>query len=150
MELTGKDWARFDAKYEKKGVWACWEWTASTDRRGYGQFWLGKPVFAHRVAWVRRYGPIPADLHVCHRCDNPTCVNPNHLFLGTQADNMADKTEKKRHSYGETHGCAKLTEDRVRAIRADDRLLREIAADYGVSQVTVSHIKTRRIWRHVK
>jgi hypothetical protein len=90
---------------------------------------------------------------VCHSCDNPACVNPAHLFVGTAADNSADMARKGRSRnavrLGTDHHLAKLTPDRVRAIRADARQQDLIAADHGVSQVTVSRIKRNLIWRHV-
>lgn len=74
----------------------CWEFTGSKDKKGYGIFSLNKESRAHRVAWMLHFGPIPKGLSVCHSCDNPGCVNPSHLWLGTQADNMRDRDSKKR------------------------------------------------------
>jgi hypothetical protein len=76
----------------------CQLWTASRNRSGYGHlFWKGVPQLAHRAAWMARHGPIPAGLYVCHRCDVRTCINPDHLFLGTQKDNMIDRALKMGH-----------------------------------------------------
>jgi hypothetical protein len=78
----------------------CWEWTRKK-ARGYGRFDVrGWPVYAHRIAWVIAFGVIPDGLYVCHSCDNPPCVNPAHLFLGTAKDNMQDKVRKGRHRWG--------------------------------------------------
>jgi hypothetical protein len=106
---------------------------------------------AHRISWEIHRGPIPPGLHVCHKCDTPSCVNPDHLFLGTAADNMADKCAKGRGNFrrGMTSGRAKLTDADVVAIRADRRLQAEIAEAYGVSNPIISRIKSRKIWAHV-
>ena len=86
---------RFFAKVEKTE--SCWIWTGS-QLRGYGQFWLGgKLHIAHRVSWVLHVGPIPFGLHALHKCDNPSCVNPEHLFLGTAKTNVHDMMDKGRH-----------------------------------------------------
>ncbi len=129
-------------------------WTSPTDENGKRKKWR-----AHRLAWTVLVGPIPEGQYVLHHCDNPPCVNTDHLFLGTHADNMADKVAKGRQARGESlaakrrgaaNGRAKLTEDDVRAIRADTRLLREIAEDYGIVNQQVSMIKSRQKWGHVK
>lgn len=75
----------------------CWEWTGSRHRNGYGQFYYRGPAMAHRVSWELANGPVPDGMLVCHRCDNPPCVRPDHLFLGTQADNLVDMVSKGRH-----------------------------------------------------
>jgi HNH endonuclease len=131
----------------------CIEWIGGRDARGYGQFYYKK---AHRFAWEITYGPIPEGMHVLHRCDNTWCVNPDHLFLGTHADNHADKVRKGRQARGETHGCAKLTEDQVREIRAmaSDGLSKRgtaqrIAEMFGITRIHVYYICSRRSWRHV-
>jgi hypothetical protein len=83
----------------------CWLWERTVDPRGYGRLRRGgKTVFVHRLAWADTYGPIPDDLIICHRCDNPGCANPDHLFIGTHADNVADKVGKGRqYRFGQTH-----------------------------------------------
>jgi hypothetical protein len=108
---------------------------------------------AHRYAWELTYGPIPEGLSVLHRCDVPRCVRPDHLFLGTQADNLADMTAKGRRSAGERSGINTLTEDevrRIRAMREDGAQLRDIAHAFGVTKQTVSRICRWELWRHVK
>jgi hypothetical protein len=95
----------------------CLEWTASRNRKGYGQFRLdGKTERAHRVAWQIAHGPIPDGLHVLHKCDNPPCVAVEHLFLGTDADNAADRDAKGRHlsARGDAHGTHRHPESLVR------------------------------------
>jgi len=102
-------------------------------------------MYAHRFSWELAYGPIPAGMCVCHICDNPSCVRPSHLFLGTQADNMRDMDIKGR---GRDNRKI-LTEAQITAIRKDNRLQREIAADYGVDQSTINKIKRGHTYRRV-
>lgn len=145
--------ARFWIKVDTSGE--CWVWTASTQRRGYGQLEIKyKPVIASRVSWQIHYGDIPDGLFVLHSCDNPPCVRPEHLFLGTAADNARDMDTKQRRvnvpHYGENHGMAKLTENQVSEIRqriAAGEMQKDIAADFKISRATVSAINKRRLWR---
>lgn len=124
-------------------------------KRGYGQIRVGgrtgRTARVHRVAWELANGPIPAGMSVLHRCDVRNCINPEHLFLGTQADNVADMVAKQRdrHPFGADHGRAKLTEQDVRDIRASAGSHQDIADLYGVAQNTVTSIKLRKIWRHL-
>jgi hypothetical protein len=111
------------------------------------------PQLAHRMMWRVTYGDIPPGVHVLHRCDNPSCVNPAHLFLGDAQANVDDKMRKGRHRYGhvtgETHGMAKLTEEQVREILASDVPGKRLAKQYGVSDTTIYDIRKRRIWSHI-
>lgn len=130
----------------------CWLWTAST-RNGYGRLRVGeRKATASRVSYELYIGPIPEQMVVCHRCDNPTCVNPAHLFLGSRADNMDDMIAKGRHiagkARGEENGRAKLSLEQVAAIRQDTRSQSAIAAEYQVGQALISKIKLRKLWRH--
>jgi len=106
---------------------------------------------AHRFSYQHFKGPIPEGMCVCHTCDNPSCVNPDHLFLGTHTDNMRDKMSKGRggHLIGSRHQGSKLTEQQVLAIRADKRRQIDIAAAYGIKQPQVSEIKRRVAWTHI-
>ena len=104
---------------------------------------------AHRLAWMIYHGPLTSKQHVLHKCDNPLCVNPDHLFIGNQRENMADMKAKGRQTKGEAHGQAKLTETQVIAIRTDHRKQAEIASDYNISVPTVSDIKRRYSWKHL-
>ena len=135
----------------------CWMWQRSVQRNGYGQIGAGSKrggmKNTHRVAWEVFNGAIPAKMQVLHRCDRKLCCNPGHLFLGTQADNMRDMDAKGRRVVrvlkGVQHYAARLTEDQVRAIRADTRTQVVIAADYGTNQGMVSAIKRRVKWKSV-
>lgn len=146
---------RFMAKVVKHDN-GCWVWTGGTARKGYGSFTpsTGKHVQAHRFSWELHHGPIPhGDGHhgtcVLHRCDNPPCVNPDHLFLGTIADNIADKVAKDRHTRGETHRNSKYSDDIIRQVRVATGLQREIADRFGMSQSRVSVIRGKKAWAHV-
>lgn len=134
----------------------CWEWRGVKNNKGYG--FIGAParVYAHRLSYEQFVGPIPEGLFVCHHCDNPGCVRPSHLFVGTQKDNMADCSRKGRTTGGSLPGernpFAKLTEGRVHAARqrlASGEMVTSIARDFGVSIGTISHIKNGRSWTHV-
>lgn len=142
---------RFEKKFRRLGEGECWPWTTGLDRDGYGKFRLNdKTVRAHRVAYELANGPIPDGFCVCHKCDFTSCVNPAHLFIGTNAANMADMVAKRRSAAGEANGHAKLTGDDVASIRLDARILKEIAAEYGVSINQVSKIKRHQRWKHIK
>jgi hypothetical protein len=133
----------------------CWVWVGKTLCRGYGQFWInGKQDYAHRISWQLTVGVIEDGLHVLHQCDNPLCVRPDHLSLGTHLDNMRDRDRKGRRSApkGSAHGFAKLNELQVRDIKkrlaAGDRVT-PLARMYGVSPSLVSRIKLGKNWSHV-
>jgi len=139
---------RFWPKVEKTPT--CWLWKG-TKRGGYGLFKedpTRSHVSAHRFAWTMVNGPIPSGLAICHTCDVRACVNPAHMFLGTALDNNRDRKAKGRNAdtRGESNPSAKLTWPQVRAIRADRRIQAEIAADYGISQGTVSAILLNQLW----
>ena len=143
----------------------CVQWTAAKNRKGYGFVGVGgKLRIASRVAWELARGEIPQGMCVLHHCDNPPCVNPDHLFLGTKADNGADMVAKGRQARGDRHGSrlhpesrqrgsghvrAKLTEADVLKILADKRPKRIVAKEYGVSHHSVHLIRHRKTWRHV-
>jgi len=134
----------------------CWVWRGSTNTGGYGALVTrGKFMAAHRASYFTFVSPIPPGLSVLHRCDNPPCINPDHLFLGTQKDNMADMVSKGRRAptAGVFNGRAKLTKEQVCRIRdliADQgMLLREIAKMFEVHVETISRIKHRIYWKDV-
>ncbi len=131
----------------------CWEWTGVLNRKGYGQFTIGsRVILAHRYSYLNAYGNL-GDLCVCHHCDNPKCVNPEHLFLDTRVKNNEDCANKGRVVKGSQVGSAKLTEQDVVAIREKYArggvLQRVLAAEYGVCQQVISKILTRQGWKHV-
>jgi len=149
---------RFLKKLRRDSGSGCWVWTASTRAAGsgfrYGQFsYLGYPEWAHRVAWMLWRGEIPVRLQVCHSCDNTLCVNPNHLFLGTQQDNIDDMMKKGRDAcVGERNRSARLTVKAVHLIRdwhASGRSFRSIAKALGVHRQTIADVVQGRSWRHV-
>ncbi len=133
----------------------CWVWNGGVDTRGYGQLnWNGRTVRAHRVAYELMVGPIPRGtgyhgICVRHSCDNKLCCNPDHLVLGTHADNMNDMKERggrKGIGCGADNGRAKLTIAQVIAIRADRRTLPPIAREYGVSSAQIQRIRAGKQW----
>lgn len=153
QRLTATSPAEWLAAKSAPGAGGCLLWVGCANRYGYGQISVGgKKTLTHRLAWSVINGPIPRGLHILHRCDVPSCINPAHLFLGTNADNMADKVAKGRNITGERHGRAKLTDAAVRAIVARLGALdtcANIARDFGVSRETISDIKTGRTWVHI-
>lgn len=130
----------------------CWIWIRHRHQDGYGLFRVaGKSMKVARYAWELFRGPIPDGLWVLHHCDNPPCCNPEHLFLGTHADNMADMKQKNRghRPQGEASSFSKLVEAEVVAIRLDPRPAPQIAQSYNVAACTVWDIKARRTWKHI-
>jgi hypothetical protein len=129
----------------------CVIWLGHVNNMGYGRLCVnGKMEYVHRAALELNYGEkIPVGLNVLHKCDIPTCINPDHLFLGTHADNVADKVAKNRHPRGETNATAKLTETEVLAIRASLVGVNETARRMGLTPMTISNIRNRKTWKHI-
>lgn len=145
---------RFEKKYQVVSESGCWLWTGMTTTEGYGRMRvLGKLRLAHRISFELHKGESAEGLCVCHRCDVPGCVNPDHLWLGTIAENTSDMARKGRW-HGEKgnrrNGRAILTENDVRAIRRDDRTVKAIAEEYGVAPTTVIYARSGVTWGHVK
>ncbi len=148
---------RFPSYLSPTNANGCILWSGGKDPDGYGKTGTGGgkvSLYAHRVAWELVHGPIPDGLRVLHRCDNPPCVNVEHLFLGTDADNVADRTSKNRQACGERSGMARLKETQVREIRilyanggwSHDSL----ANTYHVCYGTIWNILNNKTWKHVK
>jgi hypothetical protein len=132
----------------ENGCWVC----TSHGRTSYGYPMChpgNRHVYISHIMYEKYKGPIPDGMFVCHRCDNPPCINPDHLWLGTAKDNIRDCVQKKRNNIGEKNGLAKLTVKQVQEIRQASGLQREIAERFGVSQSLISMIKNRVWWKHV-
>lgn len=135
----------------------CWHWNALRDKNGYGKFSIkGKSIRSHRFAYQTWIGPIPNKMLVCHKCDCPPCVNPEHLFLGTEKDNANDMCSKNRQHrmIGSINPQSKLTENMVREIKLElknnyNGLLGILAKKYNVNKTVIHKIKDGLIWKHV-
>jgi hypothetical protein len=143
---------RFHDNYERGDPSACWPWTGARHYTGYGVIAdeHNQQHRATRIAYELAHGPIPPGRHVCHRCDNPPCVNPAHLFVGRPADNTADAVRKGRWAVGTKKVNAKLTDADVRAIRASTLTYKELALKFNVSKQLICFIRTRRAWKHIR
>lgn len=126
----------------------CWQWRSHTDKDGYGVLPGDRQnIRAHRLSFEIHVGCIPDGMIVCHKCDNPGCVNPDHLFVGTAKDNAQDALIKRRHYIGEKNGRSKLTREDVQYIRKSSRNTIELAEILGVAQSTVNRVKRGDLWQ---
>jgi len=141
----------FDSYWIPEPFSGCHLWIRGVDGKGYGAFVVAHStnILAHRVAWSLKHGEIPARMRVLHRCDTPLCVNPDHLFLGTDADNVADCVAKGRKPKGIKHGMSRLLPENIREIRVSPEGCRKLASRFGVSKTTVQRIRHRRLWKHL-
>lgn len=161
---------RFEKQYMPEPNTGCLLWLGAYFSNGYGAFWIGggKTVRAHRFSYETYVGKIPEGLCVLHKCDTPICVNPEHLFLGTDKDNAVDRNAKNRHAFGnrsgakkhpektprgESSGVSKLKAEDILEIRkehASGSTQKAIAEKYGICHQNVSSITKGRTWKHVK
>jgi len=159
---TCKELTRFWNKVNKESLTMphmdtpCWEWTASL-KKGYGQFQLGvgQSIKSHRYSWIIHNGSIPDGLWVLHHCDNPKCVNPSHLYLGTKWDNAKDKVKRNKsfRPLGEKYGAHKITSEQVLKIRelygSGDFTQQYLANMFNISRPHISIIINRKAWNHI-
>lgn len=159
--MTAHDYRRFESRFKADPETGCWIWSGYFTPKGYGNFFLRRSgrwvrLFAHRASYEYHVGPIPTDLCVLHRCDNPPCVNPSHLFLGTRGDNNRDRASKGRtrppDMSGEKNGRARLTEGDVVTIclaYRDGESPRSLSDRYGVHINHIRGIIKGKFWRHL-
>lgn len=156
MEIDRVWQERFRRKWVANKATGCWEWIGAHVPKGYGIIKIPgtrRQEYSHRLSWMISFGEIPDGKHVLHVCDNPRCVNPEHLFLGDAKTNAWDMRAKKRHLYGEKNAKAILTSKDVLRIKSliDFGISQKaISMLFGVSQITISRIKRGLRWPHIK
>lgn len=149
MRYTTSLYQRIEGRFVPDFVSGCWLWISAKNACGYGI--LGGKGLAHRVLFEMYEGPIPKDHNLLHKCDVRNCVNPEHLRIGTQAENVHDMQSKgrSRHATGVDHGHAVLTEFDVRMIRVDTRSSRTLGKIYGVDKATILAVRQRKTWKNL-
>lgn len=162
MTIDPSGESRFIAAVRAGAPDECWPWQRALTRAGYGEFMVsGKMHYAHRFAYERAHGEIPKGMYILHSCDNRACCNPDHLRVGTHAENMADMGKRgralaqahpERLARGPRNAASKLDEEKVRAIRAASRETAQVALarQYGVSESAISNVLRGESWRHVQ
>lgn len=130
----------------------CWIWMKSLNHQGYGKtcFGRGATLSAHRVSYEEKYGKIPNGLMALHSCDVRSCVNPDHVFLGTQQDNMTDKVNKKRQANGEKHGRSKLTKEQAFEAKFGTEKAASLSKRFGCSATIIRQIRNGYYWKHLE
>jgi len=140
---------RFWSKVHKQPG-GCWLWVGATNSDGYGKLWNGhKTTDAHRVSWEISNGPVPAGMCVLHKCDNPPCIRPSHLFLGSNQENSLDMKRKGRSASGARNSHCILTPDDVRFIRTSPLKATPLRKMFGVSDGAIRSIREGRSWKHL-
>jgi hypothetical protein len=140
---------RFMAKVKKQPT-GCWEWQSNKDADGYGRFWYNnKTSGAHRWIYQHHKGLLHPRLFVCHRCDNPSCVNPDHLFQGTHLDNIKDMLSKNRSLKGIKNGSSKLTDSQVKDIKYSSEPKKFLMKKYNISRSMIYWIQSGVKWKHI-
>ena len=145
---------RFMRSFKINEITGCWDWLNALDAYGYGGFSWNEHPKAHRAAWTLFHGPIPDGLHVLHTCDNRKCVNPEHLWIGTNADNMRDKQEKGRFVLGKRYSGEENYASKLKTIDAvfifnSSHSYTHLAKMFNVSKTAIASIKKKRSWKHI-
>lgn len=151
LKESGTTDYRFLNSFKIDSVTGCWNWLKTKDKDGYGIVYRRtRGIRAHRFSFEKYNHKIPKNSVVCHKCDNPSCVNPEHLFVGKPIDNVRDMMKKGRDmSVGSRNTNSKLTESDIPVIRNDIRSYIEISKEYGVCELTIRNVKKRKFWKHV-
>lgn len=147
---SGTDKERFNSSYEIVTESGCWIWMRSIDKDGYGiHYFNNKKESAHRKSYKLFKNEIPEKMLICHRCDNPSCVNPSHLFIGTAKDNAQDALKKKRNFIGSKNSRAILNEKNVIEIRNSNLSIRQLSEKYCVSVNVIKYARKKSSWAHL-
>lgn len=151
LKISGTEQERFIRSFKVNGLTGCWEWSSYRDKDGYGTISLNyKSVRAHRYSYEFHSGKSANGFLVCHSCDNPGCVNPDHLFIGSAKDNTHDMINKNRDTIiGEKNCKAKLKDQDIINIRNSNKTTKELMVIYGLTKHSINNIKAKRTWKHL-